>query len=105
VLFFDGAGARASSLGRIAVRAAAGGSADDAILREIERSKAPQEIIVVTSDRELARRARDRGAQALLPEEFWSRVGATPRKERVGADPPVDVEEWLRYFEDPKNRK
>jgi hypothetical protein len=42
ILFFDGpAGARGSSLGRLSVRQASGGSADDAILAEVRQAASP----------------------------------------------------------------
>ena len=102
VLFFDGAGERTSTLGSLSIRAA-GGSADEAILREIERSRAPGEIVVITADRDLSRRARDFGAKHTSPEDFWRRVGTgggQAQKETA-----VDVEDWMKYFEDEGNRK
>ena len=105
VLFFDGPRNRATTLGALSIRHAAGGSADDAILAEIERARAPQEIIVVSEDRDLQRRARERGAQALTAAEFWSRVGASPNRPQRDSREPVDVEEWMRYFSDDRNRE
>ncbi|HTD52638.1 MAG TPA: NYN domain-containing protein [Thermoanaerobaculia bacterium] len=102
VLFFDGAGERSSTLGSLSIRAA-GGSADEAILREIARSRAPAEIVVVTADRDLSRRARDLGAKASSPEDFWRRVGTgggQAQKETT-----IDVEDWMKYFEDEGNRR
>src|SRR6478752_964310 len=78
VVFFDGPGERTSSLGSLTVREAGAGGADDAILREIARARAPREITVVTADRGLARQAGDRGATILSPEEFWNRFGKGP---------------------------
>jgi hypothetical protein len=102
VLFFDGGGERNSTLGSLSIRSA-GGSADAAILREIERSRAPGEIVVVTADRDLSRRARDLGGKATSPEEFWRRVGAGggPAQKETA----IDVEEWMKYFEDERNRE
>jgi hypothetical protein len=105
LLFFDGPGEKRTSLGNLSVRECGAGGADEAILREIGRSPAPQEIIVVTADRELARRARDSRARALSPGDFWSRFGVSkgpPRRESGGT---VDVEEWMRYFADEENRE
>lgn len=100
-VFFDGEG-RAASLGSLTV-SGAGGSADEAILREVGRSGDPRQITVVTADRELARRSRDLGAKTMAPADFWSRFGdaAAPEQARPGK---VDVDEWLDYFADPKNR-
>jgi hypothetical protein len=111
VLFFDGpTGRRGSSLGSLSVRYPASGSADAAILSEIGRSRAPSEIVVVTADRELARRSRDAGARSLAPDEFWSRFAG--RGGRAGdsgkAGEPesrVDVEDWMRYFGLPESER
>ncbi len=105
VLFFDGAG-EALSLGSLSVRFAGGVTADEAILREIERSREPREATVVTADRDLLRRARDAGARALSPEEFWSRFAPEARagSARARGEPPIDVHDWQRWFADEKNR-
>lgn len=106
ILFFDGpAGGRGSSMGSLSIRPSPGGSADDAILREIEKTRSPAEMTVVTADRGLARRARDAGAAVCVPEEFFARFGQAPggpsRTESAG---PVDVDAWMKYFEDEGNR-
>ena len=106
ILFFDGpAGSRGSSMGTLTIRPASGGTADDAILREIEKTQSPGEMTVVTADRGLSRRARDAGAAVCTPEEFFSRFG----RSSGGPSPPesagpVDVDAWMRYFEDGGNR-
>ena len=105
VLFFDGPSpGGAAALGGLSLRYSGAESADDRILAEIARAKAPGEIVVVTGDGALARRARDAGARALAPEDFWRRFGAaqTPAGKET---PSVDVEEWLRYFQDEGNRR
>jgi predicted RNA-binding protein with PIN domain len=105
VLFFDGASGRPSSLGDLSIRDSGTAGADEAILREIERSRARREITVVTADRDLSRRARDAGASAISPREFWDRFGKrTARGGRTDA-PKVDLEDWIRYFADEKNRQ
>lgn len=105
VLFFDGAG-DAVSLGNLAVRASLGRSADDAILREVSRTSRPGEYIVVTADRDLARRARDAGARTIPPGEFWSRFGTAETRRAGGLrEPPVDLDDWSRWFQDEKNRE
>jgi hypothetical protein len=104
VLFFDGPREKRTSLGNLAVRDSGPGGADDAILREIGRSQAPQEITVVTADRELVRRARDCGAKALSPGDFWSRFGVAKTPAPRAPAGKVDVDAWLQYFEDEKNR-
>lgn len=105
LVFFDGVG-ETVSLGSLSVRFSGPVSADDAIVRELARSRAPREETVVTADRELARRARDGGASVLSPDEFWSRFGGQGERKRPASsnEPRVDVEEWIRFFEDDKNR-
>jgi predicted RNA-binding protein with PIN domain len=104
VLFFDGPGGRGTSLGSLSIREAGAGGADEAILREIGRARAPGEIIVVTEDRDLSRRVRDAGAMTLSPDEFWRRFGTGQESSRRD-DAKVDVEDWMKYFEDEKNRE
>ena len=66
-IFFDGpAGERTASLGSLSVRVPSGGSADDAIVREIERAKAPGEAVVVTADRGLGEPVPRRGREGVL---------------------------------------
>jgi hypothetical protein len=109
-LFFDGpAGERSRALGSLTIRtpSGAGGSADDAILREVAAASSPRDCVVVTADRDLARRARDAGARVASPEDFFARFGvAAPRGEPAKNAPATteSVEDWMRYFEDPKNR-
>ena len=104
VLFFDGTG-NALSLGNLAVRFAGATSADDAILREISRAPRPRETTVVTADRDLARRARDAGAVAVSPQDFWKRFGSVEAPSaRVPEETRVNVEEWLEWFSDETNR-
>ena len=105
VLFFDGpAGERASSLGSLSVRPAAG-SADDAILAEVGKAASPSECIVVTADRGLASRVRDLGGKVCSPQEFFARFGkgGSPAEKGRGSER-VDVEDWLRWFGDDGNR-
>ena len=105
VLFFDGPGERRSSLGKLSIREAGRTSADEAILAEIGRARAPREIVVVTEDRGLISKARDLGASTLSPKEFWSRFGVSERTQAREEPGRVDVEEWMRYFEDERNRE
>ncbi len=108
VLFFDGpGGGRGSSLGTLSIRetSRSGGSADDAILQAVTKASAPAECIVVTGDRGLAARVRDAGGKVCGPEEFFQRFGRTARPPDGGPKSgPVDVEDWVRWFEDEKNR-
>jgi hypothetical protein len=104
LLFFDGPGEKRTWLGNLSIRECGAGGADDAILCEIGRSPAPQEITVVTADRDLARRARDSRANILSPGDFWSRFGASKGPAPGDQAARVDVEDWMQYFEDEKNR-
>jgi hypothetical protein len=104
VLFFDGpAPGGATSLGNLTLRYSGKDSADRAIVEEISKSRAPGEFVLVTADRELGRRARDAGASVLEPGEFWNRFGKAEAAARE--TPRVDVDEWMRYFEDERNRE
>jgi hypothetical protein len=105
-VFFDGpAGERSSALGPLSVRIPASGTADDLILREVAASRAPRDCVVVTADRDLARRAREAGARSLAPEEFFRRFGPAGGRDRApAANERVDVDEWMRWFEDEGNR-
>jgi predicted RNA-binding protein with PIN domain len=105
LVFFDGSG-ESLSLGSLSVRFAGARTADDAIVRELARSRAPRETTVVTADRDLARRARDAGGRAMTPREFWARFGSAggPKESGSPGETHVDVEEWARFFEDERNR-
>jgi hypothetical protein len=107
VLFFDGpVVGRPLSLGNLSVRPPVVGSADEQILREIQRSANPGEMIVVTGDRELGRLAREAGAQHIYPEEFWGRFGRADPGRGARKEPErIDLEDWMRYFEDERNRR
>jgi rRNA-processing protein FCF1 len=104
VLFFDGSANRSSSLGDLEIREVLGASADDAIVAGVERAQNPQEIHVVTADRELVRRVREAGGKTLAPQEFWQRFGAKGGRPSENSAK-IDVEEWIRYFEDEGNRE
>ncbi len=105
LLVFDGPGPRRSSMGNLSILEAGAAGADEAILLEIGRAREPREIVVVTADRDLSRRVRDAGGEAMRPDEFWSRFGVS--KARPGRSEPakVDVEDWMRYFGDERNRE
>jgi predicted RNA-binding protein with PIN domain len=103
-IFFDGpSGDRTVTLGALSIRAAAGSSADDAIVREVASARRPAESIVVTADRGLASRVREAGGKVLAPSEFFERFGRASSPAHP-ASAPVDVEDWLRFFGDPSNR-
>jgi hypothetical protein len=108
VLFFDGPGSRRSSLGSLSIRESGPSGADEAILREIGSSRTARENTVVTADRDLARRAREAGARTISPDEFWAAFGTSSGRRKEGAsrdEERVDVEDWLKYFQDESNRQ
>jgi len=50
-------------------------SADDWLVDRVRRAEDPTEIAVVTADRQVADRARARGAQIISPNDFLARCG------------------------------
>jgi len=83
----------------------AGVSADDVIRARIAEDTAPRRLVVVSSDREVARAARRREARALGSAEFWARVvdeldrpPPAPRLPREKTEGLLEGErdEWLR---------
>lgn len=104
-VFYDGPPGRTRSLGSLTIRQP-GGSADDAMLREIGKARDPGQITVVTADRGLARRSQDAGAKSLTPTDFWDRFGKGFNvRGAASTDPKVNVDEWLDYFSNPDNKK
>jgi predicted RNA-binding protein with PIN domain len=102
-LFFDGPSQATTSLGPLTVRQA-GGSADEAILREVSAARDPGQITVVTADRELCRRSQEAGARTQTPAQFWARFGTGGTEPSKPDATRVDVDEWIDYFSDPENR-
>jgi hypothetical protein len=102
-VFFDGEG-KAASFGSLTI-SGAGGSADEAILRDLRKAADARQVTVVTADRDLARRARETGAKTMSPADFWKAFGAAARNDSRKPEVRVDVDEWLDYFADPKNRE
>jgi len=104
VLFFDGeVPGGGTALGGLLIRCSGRETADELILREISRARTPGEIILVTADRDLARRAHDAGAKTLAPRAFWARFG-TGRRPAAEDSERIDADEWIRFFEDDRNR-
>lgn len=66
-----------------------GESADDWIVTEVKKSPLPIEIMVVTSDRNLAWRSRNKGAQTIHVEEFMKFVRRLVIKKSRAAPPKV----------------
>jgi len=80
-------------------------TADDYILQEIEFSSTPSEETVVSSDRELTGKAKQRGARVQSIEDFFSFLGGKQRKKKSPSskttfqDTPANIERLLKIFE------
>lgn len=79
-----------------------GSSADDRIVELVESSKDPRGITVVTSDRQLGLRVRQRGGSVLRSGEFRRQMESavhSPKEPLAKTEPAAeDLEGWLRYF-------
>lgn len=86
-------------LGRVTVRYSGSSSADDVILRVLPSGSRASEWAVVTDDRELGNRIRDRGGRVLSLGEWHSRRPRPPR--RPTHEPKLsshEVAEWETFF-------
>ena len=80
--------------------------ADTQIIRRISAIARPSDWRVVTSDRQVARAASDRGIKVISSTEFARELTAPPkrRSQPVGEKPrdvrlsPSEVDEWLKLF-------
>lgn len=101
--------ARAAPRGAVRIAYAGGGAtADASIERMLEESSHPRRITVVSSDRQVQRAARRRGAKVLRSDDFLRQLATdaarAPRGRRAAPrrDPgPLSsrqVDAWLRYF-------
>ena len=92
----------------VAVSYSGGGvSADDVLTRAINAHSAPRLVLVVSSDREVARVARRRKAKTVRSDTFWTTVlRDLTRPQRQSLEPPEKrhglesdaTEGWLREF-------
>ena len=84
----------------IRVRYSAPLSADEAIVRRLGEISRPQEVIVVSNDRELQNRCRNSRAKVLDWHQFTSKMRSRKMRQSRQRDQeePVDVEDWMRYF-------
>jgi len=84
-----------------------GSDADSRIKEIIRRASYKRDMIVVSSDRELASFANRQGTRVMASGRFRSMLdeaGMTDRsKAKVGVGEPVDVDEWLEFFNKPEN--
>lgn len=96
-----GPAANLSGAGVTVVFASAGRSADRVLLERIRDERDPRGLIVVSSDREIARAAAARGMRVVPAEEFARQLVAL--SSRANETPDVrltqaEVEEWLEIF-------
>jgi len=86
-------------LGRLTIRYSGASSADDLILRLLPLSTRASDWVVVTDDRALRDRVRERGAQVRTIGEWRSRKPRKPR--RVSREPKLssrEVADWETFF-------
>src|SRR5262245_9309222 len=79
---FDGPGpGAAAEVASLRPRVAFAPSADDWLLEAVREAEDPARVVIVTADRQLADRARHRGAKVVSPRAFLARCeeGAGPR--------------------------
>jgi len=88
------------SLGRVTVVYSGSKSADDVIVAMLPRGAAAKQFSVVTDDRRLADRVRDRGAEVRrLAEWQGRRKQEQPRRSSYESKlSSHDVQDWERYF-------
>ncbi|HEX4439845.1 MAG TPA: NYN domain-containing protein [Thermoanaerobaculia bacterium] len=103
-IVFDGPSGSGGGLGTLTVRGAGPEGADEMIVRAVAAARSPAEMIVVTADRELARRVRDAGGKVCAPPDFFRRFGAGETDAPRPAPGHVDVDEWTAWFGDEENR-
>jgi predicted RNA-binding protein with PIN domain len=105
----------------IQIRFAYGHEDADALLAElIQRCTAPRRLTVVSSDHQVARAARRRGARSIGSREWYAALrsgrillaveaksleGECAEQARDGQSPPTDPDAWLRWFNRPENRQ
>lgn len=86
-------------LGRVTVRYSGGSSADDLILRLLPAKGRASEWVVVSDDRALGTRVRDRGARVRTLTEWRSR--RSRQRARATREPKLsshEVSDWEGYF-------
>ena len=100
---FDGPPPSGSSdtehLGRVTIRYSGAASADELILRLLAKQGGASSWVVVTDDRELGAKARDRGAKVRTLREWRSRK-SRKRKSKT-TEPKLsshEVADWQAYF-------
>jgi hypothetical protein len=89
------------SLGRATVVWSGERKADDVIIATLPCGGSARQWVVVTDDRELARRARDRGAETRDVASWQSSLRPVAAASEGSAHPvsPSELSEWEAYFE------
>jgi hypothetical protein len=105
VVVFDGPPPRDAlpeeSLGKVTVLYSAPKSADDVIISRLPAGPSARNWVVITDDRELARKARDRGAPVRPIGEWQSKRPQRSRRQRAESKlSSHEVEAWERFFAD-----
>lgn len=76
-------------------------SADAVIIRMIRREPNPKGLIVVSSDKEIAKVARERKAKVISSQHFAAELAkpkAPSQKREKGRLSPREIDEWMRIF-------
>lgn len=107
MLVFDGSHRREEESGLsypsplIVAYAPKGQSADEYIVEQIEGSRHPKQMIVVTNDRGLARHAKSYGSKVMGNDEFISWINKKKKKKAVeAADTKENIDRLLKIFEE-----
>jgi predicted RNA-binding protein with PIN domain len=79
-----------------------GSDADTRIKGIINKASYRRDLTVVSSDKEVVSYAKAKGAQTMTSGEFRTllRQAGTSGREKPPDNEPVDVDDWLRYFND-----
>ncbi len=77
-----------------------GSDADTRIKEIVRKASYRRDLVVVSSDREIVSYAKAKGAQTMASEEFRKLIRRThgDAPEKPPDNEPVDVDDWLRYF-------
>lgn len=99
-LHFDGHEREAIKVPSIKIIYSGNYSADDNIKREIEKSKNPRNIILITSDTNLMEFGRVCSSKVIKSEEFVKHIkqSNTDIEERIKSGADTDVEEFKKLF-------
>lgn len=95
-----------AGLGVSVIFSGSGVSADSVLIDRIEADSAARRLVVVSTDRQIARAARRRRARAQRSDEFWRELKKALRRsgppaapeppEKVAGLAPLESEQWLR---------